>query len=256
MNKVPKIVPVCGHEQQIPCSMDPASFSCTFMVQNSLDCGHMVDVQCHVTDFRDIVCRVRCEALLECGHQCAGTCSKCHQGRLHIRCNHPCKRSLVCSHLCKEPCSKECPPCQTKCNNTCGHSKCAKLCGEECAPCMEKCAWKCSHKQCSMLCHELCDRKPCNKPCPHKINKCKHPCIGICGEKCPKVCRICNKEEVEEIFFGDEDEEGARFIQLIDCPHFFEVCMDTCMYHFAIRNLQKLKYNTIFSVCIYILKLV
>ena len=34
---------------------------------------------------------------------------------------------------------------------------------------------------------------------------------------------ICNKDEVTEIFFGTEDEEGARFIQLKDCEHVFEM---------------------------------
>ena len=40
---------------------------------------------------------------------------------------------------------------------------------------------------------------------------------------CPKQCRICNREEVTEIFFGTEDEEDARFVQLEDCKHFLEV---------------------------------
>jgi len=52
--------------------------------------------------------------------------------------------------------------------------------------------------------------------------KCKHPCVGICGEKCPKLCRICNKDELQEIFFGTEDEPDARFIEL-KCGHIFEV---------------------------------
>ena len=63
-----------------------------------------------------------------------------------------------------------------------------------------------------------------------KIQKCKHPCIGLCGEECPRLCRICDKEKVEEIFFGSEDEEGARFLQLLDCSHVLEVRgMDTWM---------------------------
>lgn len=53
--------------------------------------------------------------------------------------------------------------------------------------------------------------------------KCGHPCIGLCGEPCPQVCRSCNKETVEEIFFGTEDDGASRFVQLQDCLHFFEV---------------------------------
>ena len=55
------------------------------------------------------------------------------------------------------------------------------------------------------------------------MKKCGHPCIGLCGEKCPTVCRTCDKVTVTEIFFGTEDEPDARFIQLEDCGHIFEV---------------------------------
>lgn len=52
----------------------------------------------------------------------------------------------------------------------------------------------------------------------------------MCGEKCPSLCRICDRDIVTEIFFGDEDEPDARFIQLEDCGHVIEVnAMDTYM---------------------------
>ena len=75
----------------------------------------------------------------------------------------------------------------------------------------------------------MCNRPPCNEPCK-KILKCGHPCIGLCGEKCPRKCRICNKEGVCEIFFGNEADEDARFIKLEDCKHLIEVtARDTWM---------------------------
>lgn len=37
------------------------------------------------------------------------------------------------------------------------------------------------------------------------------------------MCRICDKAAVEEIFFGNEDEGNARFIELDDCKHIIEV---------------------------------
>lgn len=43
--------------------------------------------------------------------------------------------------------------------------------------------------------------------------------IGICGEPCPRQCRICDKRIVQEIFFGSEDEPDARFVYLPDCRH-------------------------------------
>ena len=72
------------------------------------------------------------------------------------------------------------------------------------------------------MCGERCNRPPCNEPCKKRL-KCGHPCIGLCGEKCPDKCRICNRDEVCEIFFGSEDEEDARFIQLEECKHLLEV---------------------------------
>ena len=72
------------------------------------------------------------------------------------------------------------------------------------------------------MCGEPCNRKRCNKPCT-KLLPCKHGCIGLCGEICPKKCRECHKDEVTEIFFGNEDEPEARFVELADCGHVFEV---------------------------------
>lgn len=89
--------------------------------------------------------------------------------------------------------------------------------------CMEKCAWRCEHLQCSKLCCEPCDRELCEHPNTALIKECQHPSIGVCGEKMPRLCRVCNKDEVEEIFFGNEDEEDARFIELEDCKHVIEV---------------------------------
>ena len=75
---------------------------------------------------------------------------------------------------------------------------------------------------CDKLCWEPCERPPCNEPCQQTLKKCGHPCIGLCGEPCPTKCRICDKDEVEEIFFGTEEEPEARFVLLLDCHHFFE----------------------------------
>lgn len=88
---------------------------------------------------------------------------------------------------------------------------------------MEKCSWQCEHVKCTKLCSEPCDRELCEHPNKGLLEKCGHASIGVCGEKMPRLCRICNKDEVEEIFFGDEDEEYARFIELEDCKHIIEV---------------------------------
>lgn len=102
-------------------------------------------------------------------------------------------------------------------------------CGKPCAPCIEPCAWQCEHQSCSKLCYEPCDRPPCTQPCAKTLD-CGHPCIGLCGDKCPSKCRVCNHDEVTEIFFGTEDDPQAYFIQLEDCGHIIEhTAMDTYM---------------------------
>ncbi|XP_060899287.1 NFX1-type zinc finger-containing protein 1 isoform X2 [Labrus mixtus] len=254
--KVEKILPQCEHKQMVPCHQDPATFTCKKPCERLLRCGHLCDSWCglectsrckvvvtldlscgHITQdccfykMQDEKpeCKSPCEHQLKCGHACRGTCGRCFQGRFHRPCLHPCERGLICSHQCREPCTRDCPPCRRPCENCCVHSKCKKKCGESCAPCNEPCFWQCAHQSCTKLCHEPCDRPPCTEPCGETLG-CGHPCIGLCGDKCPSKCRICNHEEVTEIFFGTEDDPEASFIQLEDCGHIIEYsAMDTYM---------------------------
>ena len=246
---VPRVMPKCGHMQNIPCYLETEDFSCKADCTKTLPCGHNCRNSCgnpvHTTEcrvrvrkvlpcghtdqlecFRDpqeYSCRERCTVLLSCGHPCPGTCGSCFNGRLHVPCKQRCERVLVCGHICRTNCPAACPPCQEECQNRCIHSKCPNQCGLPCVPCQEPCEWRCKHVMaCSRTCSEPCDRERCNKPCL-KLLKCGHQCIGMCGEKCPKLCRVCNKHDVEEIFFGNEDEPGARFVELEDCGHIFEV---------------------------------
>ncbi|XP_047439999.1 NFX1-type zinc finger-containing protein 1 isoform X2 [Mugil cephalus] len=254
--KVEKVIPRCQHTQMIPCHQDPKTFECQEPCQELLPCGHPCDAVCgqpctwkckvkvtiklkcghsqkdscfYKTENEGPECKTPCRHQLKCGHDCRGTCGKCFQGRYHFPCSHQCERLLICSHKCREPCTRGCPPCQRPCENCCVHSKCMKPCGQPCAPCIEPCAWQCPHQQCSKLCYEPCDRPPCTQPCPKTLG-CGHPCIGLCGDKCPSKCRICQHDEVTEIFFGTEDEPEAYFIQLEDCKHFIEyTAMDQYM---------------------------
>ena len=245
---VEKRNPRCNHMMHIPCPLDPSEVPCQLQCAKSLQCGHLCQETCsqsctvrckvQVNKFlpcghkhkihcyknpQDISCPEPCKKLLDCGHECSGTCGECQGGRLHIQCQYECGRQLVCGHICKFPCTANCPPCTHPCNNYCVHSRCRKRCYEPCVPCMEPCQWKCQHFRCTARCGELCNRPPCNLPCPKRLSRCGHPCIGLCGEICPKKCRVCDREEVGEIFFGTEDEPDARFIELRDCGHIFEV---------------------------------
>uniref|UniRef100_A0AAX7V2B9 RZ-type domain-containing protein n=1 Tax=Astatotilapia calliptera TaxID=8154 RepID=A0AAX7V2B9_ASTCA len=254
--KVEKIIPKCQHTQMIPCHQDPNTFTCQEPCQKLLSCEHPCESVCglpctskckvkvilklrcgHTQEdacfYKDCIdkaeCKAPCEHQLKCGHACRGTCGKCFQGRFHFACYHKCERLLICSHQCKEPCTGDCPPCQRPCENCCVHSKCMKPCGQPCAPCIEPCAWQCAHHRCNKLCYEPCDRPPCTEPC-NKTLDCGHPCIGLCGDKCPSKCRICHHDDVTEIFFGTENEPDAYFIQLEDCKHIIEyTAMDIYM---------------------------
>uniref|UniRef100_UPI00398E6CFF NFX1-type zinc finger-containing protein 1-like n=1 Tax=Pristiophorus japonicus TaxID=55135 RepID=UPI00398E6CFF len=250
---VTKVIPQCGHEQQIACSLPPEMFRCLEPCGKTIDCGHQCmrqcgetctvkcpalvtvmsrcshkrRVPCHLRNEAELTdeaapCRAPCKARLACGHSCAAACFECAGGRLHMACGSPCGKALVCSHTCDGCCAAECPPCARACQNRCPHGKCPKSCGELCTPCGEPCKWACPHYRCTRLCHEPCDRTPCDRPCDRAL-PCGHPCIGLCGELCPSKCRHCHEDEVTEIFFGREDERETRFLQLEDCHHIFAV---------------------------------
>ncbi len=244
--KVPKTLP-CGHSQQCYCSDDPeevkckklcdkelncghfcqekcsepCTVECPAQVDKNLSCGHTVPGPCYLRE--DLIeCPIPCNTLLDCEHKCPGTCFLCKMGRLHIGCTSKCDRILTCGHACEFPCTPSCPPCIKPCANFCKHNRCPKKCFEPCAPCMEPCDWSCLHFKCTQPCGMPCNRLPCNQPC-NKYLDCGHKCIGLCGELCPELCRKCNEKEVTDLFFGNEDEEDARFILLPDCNHIFEV---------------------------------
>ena len=105
--------------------------------------------------------------------------------------------------------------------NVCPHGYCGLKCCEKCVDCIEKCDNGCKHRKCSKLCSEQCDIPNCNERCD-KILKCGHQCIGLCGERCPKVCRVCDPDnECFTIFFGTEDEPDSLFYEC-SCGHAFE----------------------------------
>ena len=211
----------CKHGCAGKCGEECDSVPCKEEIFRTLECGHNVTMLCS-KDVQYYQCTEPCEKLLDCGHQCRGTCSECHKGKFHVQCKEPCKRRLVCSHECEEPCTKNCPPCSHECENRCQHSRCHRRCGDLCTPCRQLCEWKCKHYKCTKRCGEMCDREKCNEPCRKKL-ECGHQCVGICGDFCPRLCRICDKDKLQTIFLGREEEPDALYIELVDCGHTFQV---------------------------------
>uniref|UniRef100_A0A2S2NW97 NFX1-type zinc finger-containing protein 1 n=2 Tax=Schizaphis graminum TaxID=13262 RepID=A0A2S2NW97_SCHGA len=222
----------CGHKCKYRCGneCDPKKCKELIVKEGKLACGHnkMLVYCCDADKDFDVSsqyvldkCNEPCLKMLLCGDICSGTCGKCKQGRLHVPCEEICNRINPCNHTCNYPCKEACPPCEKKCAYSCTHSKCPLPCSAPCVPCQEPCVWKCKHFKCTKVCSDDCNRPPCYEPCPNKL-KCKHKCIGFCGETCPPLCRVCDEAELTNILFGYEDEPNARFVYLEDCKHTIE----------------------------------
>ncbi|KAF5286004.1 hypothetical protein FQR65_LT13001 [Abscondita terminalis] len=236
----------CLHVCQRQCN-EPCTISCKTLIKHNqvAACGHVFKIECnmrrsgndcfmwvrysyyffleHTGNSYKLLkfCDSPCSEILSCSHICAGTCGECAQGRIHKQCSEKCGAILVCGHPCPISCRDECQPCAKKCSYKCAHSSCGKICGEPCTQCKEECSRKCIHTACTARCGDICTVPPCNKPCRKKL-RCGHPCVGLCGDPCPPLCRVCDRDELTEIFFGDEDEEDARFVLLKECGHVLE----------------------------------
>jgi len=213
----------CNHIINCECYKDIKLIICDQKCEKKLPCGHIKKDCLCFQNINDIKCTAICNRKLPCGHLCQGLCCQCLKGTLHTKCSVKCGRMLPCGHICKQKCSFQCL-CSEDCPNECPHSNCSKKCCEICIDCKEICIIGCKHSKCEKNCYELCDRKPCNERCD-KIMKCGHQCYGLCGERCPEVCRECNPKEecfINDFFYGIELEE-KDLIYKTKCGHLFEV---------------------------------
>ena len=216
----------CGHPCLGEIGKDCVLTPCSFYKSKQLSCDHELKFFCSlpVADSLAIHCKVKCNSILKCGHECQGKCFLCYHGN-HLECTHKCTRKLICNHDCSESCHYpyECPPCSEVVSYKCEHFNTSSFCGDARIVCTEMCEWKCEHLSCSKKCFESCDKARCNDRCS-LIMKCGHQCMGICGELCPCICRKCKSfDDNFQIYFGDEKNAFANFIILEDCGHIFEV---------------------------------
>ena len=211
-----KTVPRCGHEQSIPCSVDPAAFSCLVKCEKVLPCGHKCRKKCG--EVCTAKCKEKCLKSLPCGHSKE---MACHRDPTSAECNNDCKKVLECGHPCKKRCKDEC-----QCNEEimiqlpCKHMR-RVLCHKkhDSLQCMERCRriLDCGH-ECPGICFEDCREDLCKVtvikelPCGHQqsepcnvdpksafcYNPCKRPLE--CGHKCPSVCGCpCKEVKCEEL---------------------------------------------------------
>ena len=95
---------------------------------------------------------------------------------------------------------------------------CKQKCGNPCRG-LASYGRECPHYNDSEIYTEPNKGLKCDKPC-HEHLSCGHRCIGICGDICPQVCRICSTDADGLTSNGDQE---ALFIELVDCGHVFEV---------------------------------
>lgn len=120
----------CGHSKdEVPCylTQDLNKDKCTVPVTKQVPgCGHNVEVPCSLNvSSPPFSCPVACEANLPCGHLCPGTCGRCHKKDAnnapicrHAVCLKVCgRRFSTCNHTCPRLChdSKDCGPCLSPC---------------------------------------------------------------------------------------------------------------------------------------------
>ena len=246
MKTVKKKLP-CGHKVETKCYKSVNQLKCQQKSKVTLECGHTFDQECgkpiekctkmvskkfplcaHEIKMKccnDLPpnCIAKCTVKLLCGHRCNGNCTVCCQGRMHKACPFQ-MFPLPCGHRTREPCtSMKFPLCEYNCEYSCTHHNCTHPCKQSCDPCKQPCSWVCKHYKCIKKCHEICDRPRCDQPCAHKL-QCRHQCIGICGENCPRVCRICHRSsKFQKLYVGKAPISiDSRYIQL-SCNHLFEV---------------------------------
>ncbi|XP_059147746.1 NFX1-type zinc finger-containing protein 1-like [Physella acuta] len=271
-----KTLPMCGHEATMPCFKDVGDVVCSENCGQKMACGHIcrgqcgkcsaeaqhqpclekVDktwspcqhsksVECH-TDTSVDPCPKECDARLECGHKCKGTCGGCLSGRVHKSCGEKCNKILPCGHLCTGPCGGQCVPCSSRCLTACRHGPCSKTtCGEKCDTCIENCAMICQHHHCTLRCVDGCLEPLCIERCNKRVASCKHKCVSLCGELC--VCYDCEKDKFSLTDSSNKKKhKQVKKIEMIERMKKFQVDEDTilmkipeCGHIFTLNQLDK-----------------
>lgn len=253
--KVEKLVPECGHTIKLYCNTEPIKTFCSTPCNFELKCGHKCSKVCakHLnSNDHDLNCQAQieietpcqhktkifvscseskwsyeklcnrpCGVMLDCGHQCNRLCGECISGRVHVKCDQIITREMPCEHKSIIECWRRFEPCEKECFFRCKHRILEQSCYLPRSVCKKKCSYNCPHYKCDKKCTDFCDRPACNEAC-EKLLKCGHKCIGICGEPCPRLCRVCDRTKVTKIYFGTERDEKAKFVFLFDCKHLLE----------------------------------
>ncbi|GAB6018951.1 NFX1-type zinc finger-containing protein 1 [Chamberlinius hualienensis] len=207
---------LCGHENIVPCNVEPISLNCPTIGIYELGCGHTATVPCASLDaYR---CQIEVERLLPCGHTQAIPCSTDPQKYV---CMQKCMRRLKCGHevsascgtildmiICLQKCDRQLAcghKCQQVCNVVCESSTCSmevevkSSCGHSVLTCCSKkneaelhCTYPCITR---LPCGHVC-RGTCSTCLQGRIHiSCKEKCsrILLSGNPCSNICsRVCS----------------------------------------------------------------
>ncbi|KAJ9589301.1 hypothetical protein L9F63_017494, partial [Diploptera punctata] len=105
--QVLKILPICGHEANLECSMEIETYACKVNCEKILQCDHPCPRLCS-----DVCgnCQVEVtKKIVECGHSIL---VKCCEDPVRTLCKETCTRTLECGHPCSRLCCEDCGNCQ------------------------------------------------------------------------------------------------------------------------------------------------
>ncbi len=99
---LPSVTLRCGHTATMTCTefKSGAEHLCKEALEPlTLACGHTMEILCSTKD-ESKLCMQKCGTVLDCGHKCLATCSKCSVGLAHPSCQDACNRLQDCGHCC------------------------------------------------------------------------------------------------------------------------------------------------------------
>ena len=163
---VNKVIPGCGHHQEVMCHVNPADFSCKAPCAKKCSQGHLCAKLCS-EDCGKCTTVVQ-KVLPKCGHL-QGT--YCYMDPNLCECYHRCERT-----------------CHT---NPSSPHRCKKLCYLPCGNCREKVVKilpQCGHEQ-IVACYRDPHTHTCQASCKKELS-CEHPCTNRCGEPCTTACLV------------------------------------------------------------------
>ncbi|KAI6660404.1 NFX1-type zinc finger-containing protein 1-like [Oopsacas minuta] len=203
----------CGHDCTGDCGDECSEIICQVKIDITLDCKHSFKFQC--SNALKIFHKNKPDEVYHLLHCSIQNCGRCHSVKQSFECRKRCEKPLDCIHKCVDLCHESIMhnPCREFCPSRCVHAKCLFRCGDVCKRCEKPCEWRCVHMKCTNKCWERCNRPACNEWCPIKL-ECGHPCLGLCGERCPEICNICKPHD--EVF----NHTNGPLISL-ECGHYF-----------------------------------